>query len=289
MKKIAIFSILFVILSQFHPAADAVQKVRVTVDNANVRLQPSTASKVVLKAGRGDIFSVTGRDSGWFKVLLPAEAGADTPEGYINESVVEEVSGPETSAAPREKGAAAKPVSRSPRPPRTAPSPAHDEKLFSGFSAKFGLMTSPAASFGDRWLLAFSYDKGLHPFLTAGLELQPYFRHFADAELSDSTFGANLFLNAKGGVNIGRFTESLKFLTPYAGFGLGGAFAFSSSKFADEKVSRTNFNFAWHMMFGVEVALKKMSAILEFQILKISLPEIDPDPSQCFWMLGIRF
>jgi hypothetical protein len=101
--------------------------------------------------------------------------------------------------------------------------------------------------------------------------------------------GANLFLNAKGGANLGRFSESLKFLTPYAGFGLGMAFAASSSKSGSEKASRTDFNFAWHMLFGLEVVLKKLSLIYEIQIIKISVPETNPDPSRYFMMLGVRF
>jgi hypothetical protein len=32
-----------------------------------------------------------------------------------------------------------------------------------------------------------------------------------------------------------------------------------------------------------------MSAILEFQIIKIAVPEISPDLAQHFLMLGIRF
>jgi len=104
-----------------------------------------------------------------------------------------------------------------------------------------------------------------------------------------STMGANLFVNAKGGVNIGRFVEKLNFLTPYIGFGLGGAFASTSSTFENEKASRTDFYFAWHLMFGLEVALKKMSVILELQTVKIAVPETSPDAAQHFLMLGIRF
>ena len=185
-------------------------------------------------------------------------------------------------------------VSRSPRPKaspqrRAAVKSATPEKLFSGLAAKFGYMTAPAASFGDRWLLACTYEKGINPFLAAGLELQPYFRSFSDATLSSSTLGANLFLNAKCGVNIGRFVESLKLLTPYAGFGLGMAFAATSSEFGGEKVSQSDFNFAWHLMFGIEVALKNLSLLYEIQIIKISVPETNPDPSRYFMMLGVRF
>jgi opacity protein-like surface antigen len=164
-----------------------------------------------------------------------------------------------------------------------------EEKLFSGYFAKFGLMTSPPASFGDKWLLDGGRDWGINPYLSVGGEIQPYYRHFSDSQLSDSTLGANLFVNAKGGVNIGRFVEKLDFLTPYIGFGLGGSFAHSSSTFDGEKVSGTRFNFAWHLMFGFEVALKKMRLMLEFQTVKVSVPDVSPDAGQHFIMVGIRF
>jgi opacity protein-like surface antigen len=163
------------------------------------------------------------------------------------------------------------------------------EKLFSGCYAKFGLMTTPPASFGDKWLLDVGRDWGINPYLAVGGEIQPYYHHFSDSGFSDSTLGANIFANAKGGVHIGRFVKELDFLTPYIGFGLGGAFANSSSTLGTEKVSRTNFYFAWHLLFGVEVALKKMRLMLEFQTVKVSVPEISPDTGQHFIMIGIRF
>jgi opacity protein-like surface antigen len=288
MKKIIFLVIMIIVLSSF-ALPTAAEKVRVTVDNANVRSQPGLEGKIVLKASKGDVFEVIGKSNDWFKVLLPAEAGADTAEGYIKEAVVEILAAGENvtaaSTSPRPKTTSAKTAPR----PRAGAKSTTPEKLFSGLAVKFGIMTTPAARFGDRWLLAFTFEKGINPFLTAGLELQPYFRSFSDAEISDSTVGANLFLNAKGGVNIGRFVESLRLLTPYAGFGLGMAFAASSSKSGSEKVSRTDFNFAWHLMFGLEVVLKKLSLIYEIQIIKISVPETNPDPSRYFMMLGIRF
>ena len=288
MKKTIFLVIMIMVLSSFTLPA-AAERVRVTVDNANVRSQPDLDGKIVLKAGWGDVFEVTGKSNDWFKVLLPAEAGADTPEGYINEAMVEMLAAGEkvaaASAPPKSKTTPAKAAPR----PRAAAKSTAPKKLFSGLAAKFGYRTNLPGGFGDRWLLALTYEKGINPFLAAGLELQPYFRSFSDAGFSNSTLGANLFLNAKGGVNIGRFVESLKFLTPYAGFGLGTAFASSSSKFGTEKVSSTDFRFAWHLMFGFEVVLKKLDLIFEIQMIKVSVPETDPDPKQGFIMLGVRF
>jgi opacity protein-like surface antigen len=285
MKKTILLAVLLMAVCSF-PAA-AAEWVRVTVNNANVRSQPSLSGELLLKAGAGDEFEVLAKISGWFKIRLPETSGSKASEGFISAALTELVTGLEAPAANQGEPARAKAPARPSR--AVKPAISGEEKIFSGLSAKFGYMTKPAGSFGDRWLLAFTYEKGINPFLAAGLEFQPYFRSFSDAEFSSSTLGANIFLNAKGGVNIGRFVENLKLLTPYIGFGLGGAFAASSSKFEGEKVSDVGFNFAWHMLFGIEVVLKNMSAILEFQILKVSLPDIDPDPTQYFWMIGIRF
>jgi opacity protein-like surface antigen len=268
-------------------AAAAVEKVRVTVNNANVRSQPSLSGELLLKAGAGDEFEVLAKISGWFKIRLPETSGSKASEGFISAALTELVTGLEAPAANQGEPVRAKAPAR---PSRTVkPAISGEEKIFSGLSAKFGYMTRPAGSFGDRWLLDLGKDWGINPFLAAGFEVQPYYRHFSDSLSSDSSLGANLFVNAKGGANLGRFVEKLKFLTPYIGVGLGGAFAFSSSKYATEKVSSTNFYFAWHLMFGFEVVLKNMSVILEIQTIKVSVPEISPDAAQHFLMLGIRF
>lgn len=287
MKKTLWLTIFFLVFASLPATADS--RVRITVNNANVRSQPDLSGQVVLKAAAGDEFAVLATAGEWFKIALPAEA--DAPQGYVHNSVAELIDEKRPAAAPKpateEPGRRARRTKPAPRPqPAKA---AVQEKLFSGLAVKFGLRTKPPASFGDRWLLSLAWEKGLNPFLAAGLELQPYFRSSSDAGFSSSALGANLFLNAKGGVNMGRFSEKLKFLTPYAGAGLGGAFASYSSKFEGQKASGTQFNFAWHMMFGLEAAVKNLSAILEFQILKVSVADIDPDLTQYFWMLGVRF
>ena len=285
MKKNAILLTVLLVLCQINPAADA-EKFRVNVNNANIRSRPELGAEIVLKAGKDDVFTVVAKQGDWYKILIPAETGSQATEGYIHSGLGEIIGPEETLGESKQQKAVARPAKTGKIIPPTV---RDNDKLFSGFFAKFGLMTKPPANFGDKWLLDLGKDWGINPFLAAGFELQPYFRSFSGSDFSDTTLGANIFVNAKGGVNIGRFVEKLKFLTPYAGFGLGGAFAFSSSKFETEKVSRTDLRFAWHMMFGIEMTLKSMSAILEFQILKVPMPDVDPDPTQCFWMLGIRF
>jgi opacity protein-like surface antigen len=284
MKKLLIIVILFMVSGSFNPAATA-EKLQISVDNANVRSKPEMKSEIVLKAGKGDIFTLVGKEGDWYKILIPAETGSRASEGYIRADLCEIISGEEIQTAIRKEPVSSRPAKKSKIIPASA-----SEKLFSGYYAKFGLQTSPKTSgFGNRWLLDLGRDWGINPFLAVGLELQPYFHHSANEAFSINTMGANLFVNARGGVNIGRFVEQLKFLTPYAGIGLGGAFASSSSKLGDEKFSSSDFNFAWHLMFGFEVALKNLSVIMEIQTVKISVPEVAPDPAQHFLMIGVRF
>jgi opacity protein-like surface antigen len=286
MKKLLLIVMLMMVLGSLNPAA-AAEKLQISANNANVRSQPELNGEIVLKAGKGDVFTIIGKEGAWYKIRIPAETGSQASEGYIHVDLCAIITGAEIPLASKKEPASSRPAKKGKAAPAN---PRASEKLFSGYSAKFGLQTSPKTiGFGDRWLLDLGRDWGINPFLAVGLELQPYFHHISAASLSMSIIGANLFVNAKGGVNIGRFVEKLKFLTPYVGLGLGGAFASTSSKFENEKVSRTDFNFAWHLMFGLEVALKNLSLILEIQTVKISDPELSPDTAQHFLMLGIRF
>jgi hypothetical protein len=286
MKKITLLATALVFFTMIQTAADA-EKLRITANNANIRSRPELGAEIVLKAAKGDIFSVAGKEDKWYKVLLPAKTGSPASSGYLHSDLAE-IIGPQGNAAPSvEKNRPDQPAKKNKTWLARIQA---DKKLFSGYFAKFGLMTSPKASFGDKWLLDFGKDWGIiNPFMTVGFEVQPYFRSFSDSDFSDSTLGANFFINAKGGANIGRFVKKLNFLTPYVGFGLGGTFSFSSSKAGTEKINDTNLYFAWHLMFGSEVVLKKMSVILELQMVKVSVPKISPDAIQYFLMLGARF
>lgn len=285
-KTILLFSILTFFCSVSF-AAEA-EKLRVTGNHANLRSRPDLDAEIVLKAAKGDVFSIVSKEGNWYKILIPAAPGSQATEAFIHSTLGEIIGLEDVSDQNVRKNPARKPAGKSKTPLRVTRG---DEKLFSGFYAKLGLLTSPKVDgLGDRWLLDFGRDWGiLNPFLAAGFEVQPYYRHFSSGDFTDSILGANIFANAKGGVNIGRFVEKLNFLTPYAGFGLGGAFIKSSSKLGEDKFGRTNFYFAWHLLFGFEVALKRMDLILELQTVKVSVPETSPDAAQHFLMVGLRF
>jgi hypothetical protein len=53
--------------------------------------------------------------------------------------------------------------------------------------------------------------------------------------------------------------------------------------------SKFNAYFAWHWMLGSEFVLKGISLIFEYQAIKISVPEVDPDFMSHFLMFGVRF
>jgi opacity protein-like surface antigen len=286
MKKILVIIITIMALSSLQTAV-AEEKLQVSVSNANVRSKPELNSEIVLKAGKGDIFTLVSKEGDWYKIRIPTKTGSEASEGYIHTDLCAVITGAEIPVESKKEPPSAKPAKKS----KAAPAKARAaEKLFTGFYAKFGLQTSPKTfGFGDQWLLDVGRDWGINPFLAVGLELQPYFHRSSDTSSSMNIIGTNLFVNAKGGVNIGRFVEKLKFLTPYAGIGLGGAFASLSSNFGNDKFSSTDFNFAWHLLFGLEVALKNLSVLLEIQTVKILVPDVSPDTALHFLMIGVRF
>jgi len=162
--------------------------------------------------------------------------------------------------------------------------------LFTGFHYKGGWMSYPEADgFGNKWILSVGYDIGLMNYLYLGAELQPYFRNFSYGDLSHSSFSTNLFIHIRGGINLGEIFRKLKFLKLQAGLGPG--IEFSNTSIESEGLSGSDLNVrpAWHLVYGVEIILKKVNIILEFQTIHVAVPDISPDPSYRFVMVGIRF
>ncbi len=267
---------------------------RVKSAMANLRQEPDPNSAIVTQLPQGSELVSLGLKGNWHEISILDRSG-QTVTAYIHVNTVEIISEPEAKKTERDKPARQTEKMVEPEPRARAekkparPTPESSDVLFQGLSARFGLMTAPAASFGDRWLLSLAYDRGFNPYFTLGLEIQPYFRSFSDAEFRSSTLAANLFLKAKAGVNLGRFVEKLDFLTPYAGLGLGAALASTSSSFQDQKISQFDINFAWHLLFGLELNLKSIDLIMEFQALKVSFPELEPNITQYFLLFGFRF
>jgi hypothetical protein len=280
-----------------------VQQVQVTVAKANVRADADPGAAVVRVVSRDEVFTVIEKKGDWYKIVLPGDGASESQLGFINEfvvAVVNEAAGigekkpakvTKVEAEIREPGE--KTVPRKRPALRTSRNWEPEEKLFSGLALKFGLMTSPkGGDFGDKWMLGVAFDKGLNRYLALGLELQPYLRSYSDIGLPDaslSLIGAHAFLNVRAGANVGQFVPFLKFWKPYFGLGAGGVFELRKIKYQTMSDSVFKSYFAWHWMLGSEFVLKKIAFLFEYQAIKVSVPNVDPDFFIHFLLLGVRF
>jgi opacity protein-like surface antigen len=87
--------LLFMSLSTFTSADE--QKVKITVDVANLRINPSLQSDVIAKLPMNSEVTVISKMGDWYQVQLPPDASGVVITGYIHTSVVEEAT---TQAAP---------------------------------------------------------------------------------------------------------------------------------------------------------------------------------------------
>jgi len=165
--------------------------------------------------------------------------------------------------------------------------------LFKGFFTKFGYMTSPKVdSLGDKWVVDLGFDSPIGQYATWGLELQPYFRSYSAPliNFTASNLVTNIFLNVKGGINLGQLWDKLKIMTIYLGGGPGVSLGYLYSDFAGVTGSQFDVFFAWHIVYGAEFKLGKMNIIVEFQSNKVINPDIDPSTqSSRYFLVGLRF
>jgi hypothetical protein len=82
-----VLAILALLLPSFASAAS--DSVRVTAQNASVRLKPDTHSIVIVKVGAGTVFDVIARQGNWFEVSLPLSENGLRRTGFISGTVVE--------------------------------------------------------------------------------------------------------------------------------------------------------------------------------------------------------
>ena len=76
-------------------AAQAPEKVRITVSRANVRSEPSEKAPVIAQVTRGTELECRGEDGGWFQVRLPFDPrlGGVRVEAYVSKKVAAAVKG----------------------------------------------------------------------------------------------------------------------------------------------------------------------------------------------------
>jgi len=142
-----IFGIVMVFTGIFAEAAE--MTIRVKVQNANIRLKPTTESMIISQVPIGAVFSLKGAVGEWYKVDLPPDENGVVVTGYIHKSMVEALEepyeAPKIQEEPRAKKIAPPPV---PQPfiQRRLPLAAKDTGI-TGKGLKLGL--GMANFFGD--------------------------------------------------------------------------------------------------------------------------------------------
>lgn len=280
-------------------SANVEGEVEVMVDAANIRSLPGLNGGIIGKAYKGDVFKVFGLEGSWYKISFVNKKG-EKSEGYIHKEIVKILPSETKLTSPPPPPPSKKEVKQSVKKAKQkkvvkkkSTIKFEQEKLFSGFYLKGGTMTSPKVDgFGDKWIFALGFDKPIGSYLTWGLEFQTYYRNYSvdSFDFTMHSLASNIFLNVKGGINLGKFIKKLKFLTLYGGLGVGTSLSFSYIDFSG--VSSTDFatRFAWHYMFGGEISLGKMNIILEIQGVKVIDPDIDPSTMSLNYLLvGLRF
>ena len=91
-RCLVIALILGFLVPQFASATD--NAVRVTAQNAKVRLKPDASSIVIMSVGAGTVLDVIGGKGNWFEVSLPPGENGLRRTGFISQTVVESVQGP---------------------------------------------------------------------------------------------------------------------------------------------------------------------------------------------------
>jgi len=293
MKIKIIYLIIISVLFTNYIFAKEIKKVKITSALANIRSKSGLTGKIIKTAQKGDLFILLGKAGTWYKVALAIDKKGDPEFGYIHSSIAtlvteqtEDNSKIQPTAYKKKERVSIKSI----KPKQTI----SQEKLFSGSYLKGGIMTAPEVdNFSDKWIVSWGFDKPIGKYITWGLELQPYYRSIDSSygdQISVKTIASNLFLNLKGGINFGQFIKSLKFLTIYAGGGLGSNISFTSVKLNEIQDSQFNTNFAWHIMFGTEIKLGSMELIVELQSNNIILKDVEPaTQTYKFIFFGLRF
>ena len=298
MKNIIVILLVLIISLLIPLSADVEKQIVVMVDAANIRSLAGLNGDIIGKTYNGEVFKVLGLEGSWYKISFVNKKGEES-EGYIHKEIVKIVPADTKLTSPIPPPPSKKEVKQSVKKVKQKKvvkkkrSKFEQEKLFSGFYLKGGVMTSPKVdSFGEKWIVSLGFDSPIGNYLTWGLEFQPYYRNFSDdlINLTMHSLASNIFLNVKGGVNPGRFYKPLKFLTLYGGLGIGSSLSFFYVDIDGASGSEFDVMFAWHFMFGGEISLGKMNVIIEFQGVKVVDPDIDPSTmSLGYFLIGLRF
>lgn len=295
MKKSILILSIFLIGGIFTPAL-AQNRVQVIVERANVRLSPDLNSQVIEQVPLGAVLEYSQMEGEWYLVSLPPNAQGFVITGYIHRSVVNAVEG---TPAPRPQPIRQPPPvpQRTVSPPATPPQyqparPAYvsnlQARLIAGPFIKFGWQHKPdPGGFNYAWIASLGFDKGLSRNFALGLEIMPAYRNYADIDLS--IFPVKGFINLKAGESLGRLWSKIGFINLYGGLGAGVEAAFSKAEFEGETFTDFDVLFAYHFLFGLELDIRALRLLLEYQLIQVPDPNVDPNYFGHYLMFGIRF
>ncbi len=295
MKKTIIF-ILTISITTILFFAEEVIKIKVIAPSANVRALPNLKGEIIGNASEGEIFSVEKKEGDWYKILFQIKKNKF---GYLHYVTVKEIFGVSKKTKTPEKKIDKKELTkkkskkRKPKKIKRKRIGHQQEKLFSGIFLKGGFMTSPSGvGLGESWISGIGFDSSIGKYLTWGFELQPYTRSITIPAISTtfSSIAGNVFLNIKGGINMGKIINALRSMNLYLGAGAGTQLLYQSVKYSGASDSEFMANFMWHILFGAEFDIGKLNLIVEWQFDKTIVKNLDPSTvSTTFLMFGIRF
>jgi len=300
MKKSHLFILFFLhfcFVCTFAPSLSGqVKIIKVIVGSANVRLKPDFNSQVITTIPSGTLLEPTAKTGEWYQISVsPDEKGA-VITGYIHQSTVQEIqttAKPAAETPPTAKAPQLAPVQREPKeieppaPPKYRPE-VSGGSLFSGFFIKLGWMVSPdAGGFGKSWLSSVGFDFGLSRNFSLGLELQPAYRSYPDIDLTIIPIMG--FANVKVGENAGRLIPFMKFLDVVGGAGIGLEASYAKTIFDGKTYTNFRTLLAFHIMLGGEIELKSLRLLLDYQLARISDPNVSPNFWRHYLLFGLRF
>jgi hypothetical protein len=149
----------FILLSFPAEAQEAVTKLKVVTEMANVRLKPDIGSIIIQQAPQGTILESTAKEGEWYLIKIKTEEG-QIVSGYVHESVVIAIEGP---AQEKEKIEIKKPPEKEvkkepqkekiekkpPAKPAAAPPASQPYKFHIDFSLSGGAIYASAKDLND--------------------------------------------------------------------------------------------------------------------------------------------
>ncbi len=268
-------------------SAQTPRQVRILLDNASIRARPEVDAEVLDTAAKGTLFDVIEKAGPWYTIKVGEDETGKAVYGYIHESMAEpsgeilpeppDREEPRPTPQPQFVPPPPPPAVQTPSPPPREVKDAQvkvrsRDKLLSGSFLKYG--------FNDHWAASFGFDFGIGRYIGVGLEFQPYVENVS--EVSSTAIQMDIFVNLKLGFKIW-------FFTLYGGGGVGSDLSYSSSEIEGQSFSKFRAMLAYHGIAGVAVNIGRIAIVFEYQPIRVSDPDLDPDSWGQFFFVGLKF